>query len=95
MDPTLDPYNFMGMGTGSDPFNYYSAPGYSTQFASPSYAPTGDLTVAPESYASQEAAAPASSYSQVPGAGGAPSYTPSATPGGVSSGAGTGMPGTP
>jgi len=88
MDPTLNPYSFWGMGTGSDPFNYYSSPGYSTQFASPSYAPTGDLTVAPENYPLQEAMAEPQSMSQVPGTSGAPSYMPSATPGGVSAGAG-------
>src|SRR5262249_61921582 len=66
----LDPFNFAGMGTGSDPFNYYSTTNYSTNFAPTDYAPSGDAMVAP------------SSPSMVPGTSGAPSHTPSATPGG-------------
>ena len=88
MDPDLNPYDFYGMGTGSDPFNYYSAPGYATNFAALDYAPSGDRTVAaaPDDYPSQEASATRASRSAVPGTTGAPSYTPSATPGGVSGG---------
>ena len=85
MDPIYDPYNFTGMGTGSDPFNYYSAPGYSTQSAPTTYAPSGDLTLGENAPSGEQTTYPAS-YSQVPGTSGAPSETPSATPGGVSGG---------
>src|SRR5262245_31870634 len=88
MDP-WDPYNFSGMGSAADPFNYQADPYYSTQFAPTTTSRYGDEMVGREAYA------PVTSPSQVPGTSGSPRYTPSATPGGVSQGDGTGMPSPP
>ena len=47
MDPTFDPYSFYGMGSGSDPFNYYATSGYSTNFAPTT---TGHATTVSDSH---------------------------------------------
>jgi len=41
----LDPFNFSTMGSRSDPCNYYSYPGHSTQFAPTAHTPSGDAMV--------------------------------------------------
>jgi hypothetical protein len=90
----FNPYDFYGMGGGSDPFNYYAPSDYSTNFAAPTSSPYGDPMVGGD-YQSDEAAQYPRSASSVPGTSGAPARTPSRTPGDVSSGAGTGWAGTP
>ena len=63
MDETLDPFSFYGMGSGSDPFNYYSTSGYSTNFAPTTTAPSGDTMVGPDPQASYYSSDPYSPFS--------------------------------